>query len=123
MLPIACRRQVNVTYTTDTCMGQLQEADLQRYRTRLVSMGKIENAAGANLKPRRHKTFEESIKAFEVVCFALVHTQCMPAQLLLFEHAAVLLIVGMGSVAVCEVVKFVSWPCRCCRKCCSSKRA
>jgi TnpA family transposase len=29
-------------------------------------MGKIENAAGANLKPRRHKTFEESIKAFEV---------------------------------------------------------
>lgn len=46
---------------------QEQEADLQRYRTRLVSMGKIENAAGANLKPRRHKTFEESIKAFEVL--------------------------------------------------------
>lgn len=44
----------------------LQEADLQRYRTHLISMGKIENAAGANLKPRRHKTFEESIKAFEV---------------------------------------------------------
>ena len=43
-----------------------QEADLQRYRTQLISMGKIENAAGANLKPRRHKTFEESIKAFEV---------------------------------------------------------
>lgn len=44
----------------------MQEADLQRYRTRLISMGQIENAAGANLKPRRHKTFEESIKAFEV---------------------------------------------------------
>ena len=44
----------------------LQEADLQRYRSHLISMGKIENAAGANLKPRRHKTFEESIKAFEV---------------------------------------------------------
>lgn len=46
---------------------QEQEADLQRYRTQLISMGKIENAAGANLKPRRHKTFEESIKAFEVL--------------------------------------------------------
>ncbi|KAL0021763.1 hypothetical protein WJX79_006133 [Trebouxia sp. C0005] len=46
---------------------QEQEADLQRYRTHLISMGKIENAAGANLKPRRHKTFEESIKAFEVL--------------------------------------------------------
>ena len=29
-------------------------------------MGKIENAAGANLRPRRQKTFEESLKAFEV---------------------------------------------------------
>lgn len=46
---------------------QEQEADLQRYRTHLISMGKIENAAGANLKPRRQKTFEESIKAFEVL--------------------------------------------------------
>ena len=54
------------TYST------LQEADLQRYRTQLISMGKIENAAGANLKPRRHKTFEESIKAFEVtLCLQL----------------------------------------------------
>ena len=49
-----------------TCFVNFQEADLQRYRTHLISMGKIENAAGANLKPRRHKTFEESIKAFEV---------------------------------------------------------
>lgn len=46
---------------------QEQEADLQRYRTQLISMGKIENAAGANLRPRRHKSFEESIKAFEVL--------------------------------------------------------
>ncbi|KAL3134165.1 hypothetical protein ABBQ32_008580 [Trebouxia sp. C0010 RCD-2024] len=46
---------------------QEQEADLQRYRTRLISMGQIENAAGANLKPRRHRTFEESVKAFEVL--------------------------------------------------------
>ncbi|KAL3143705.1 hypothetical protein ABBQ38_002499 [Trebouxia sp. C0009 RCD-2024] len=46
---------------------QEQEADLQRYCTRLISMGQIENTAGANLKPRRHTTFEESVKAFEVL--------------------------------------------------------
>ncbi len=60
-----------------TCFVNLQEADLQRYRTHLISMGKIENAAGANLKPRRHKTFEESIKAFEVgrINFFANHTE------------------------------------------------
>lgn len=47
-------------------LGHIQEADLQRYCTRLISMGQIENTAGANLKPRRHTTFEESVKAFEV---------------------------------------------------------
>lgn len=61
-----CREVALATNTAHVCLVNLQEADLQRYRTHLISMGKIENAAGANLKPRRHKTFEESIKAFEV---------------------------------------------------------
>ena len=52
-----------------------QEADLQRHRTQLVSMGKIENAAGANLRPRRQKSFEESIKAFEVDTTELSNTR------------------------------------------------
>ncbi|KAA6418735.1 MAG: hypothetical protein FRX49_11388 [Trebouxia sp. A1-2] len=62
-----CREVALATNTAHVCLVNLQEADLQRYRTHLISMGKIENAAGANLKPRRHKTFEESIKAFEVL--------------------------------------------------------
>ena len=62
----------------------LQEADLQRYRTHLISMGKIENAAGANLKPRRHKTFEESIKAFEVDHINLLYKTFTDIKLLMF---------------------------------------
>ncbi|KAK9811349.1 hypothetical protein WJX72_002241 [[Myrmecia] bisecta] len=46
---------------------QEQEADLQRHRSRLVKSGKIEDTAGANLRPRRQKTFEESIHAFEML--------------------------------------------------------
>ena len=38
-------------------------------------MGKIENAAGANLRPRRQKSFEESIKAFEVDTIELSNTR------------------------------------------------
>ena len=43
----------------------MQEVDLQRYRTRLVSLGKLQDAAGANLRPRREQSFQESIRAFE----------------------------------------------------------
>ena len=48
----------------------MQEVDLQRYRTRLVSLGKLQDAAGANLRPRREQSFQESIRAFEGECAA-----------------------------------------------------
>ena len=45
----------------------LQEVDLQRHHSRLVNAGRLEQMAGANLRPRRMRTFEESIVAFEVL--------------------------------------------------------
>lgn len=44
----------------------LQEADLARHRSRMVSEGRLEDIAGANLRPRRHLTMEESVQTFEV---------------------------------------------------------
>ena len=80
-----------------------QEADLQRYRTQLISMGKIENAAGANLKPRRHKSFEESIKAFEVYClFCCVHL-ALSAQLTCTESYCTVTGPARGLAAASEI--------------------
>eukprot|EP00884_Botryococcus_braunii_P008535 jgi/Botrbrau1/17683/Bobra.0166s0107.1 len=44
-----------------------QEADLARHRSRMVSEGRLEDIAGANLRPRRHLTLEESVQMFEVL--------------------------------------------------------
>ncbi|KAK9869067.1 hypothetical protein WJX84_000833 [Apatococcus fuscideae] len=44
-----------------------QEVDLQRHHSRLVNAGRLEQMAGANLRPRRMRTFEESVVAFEVL--------------------------------------------------------
>ena len=44
----------------------VQEVDLQRHHRRLVNAGRLEQMAGANLRPRRMRTFEESVVAFEV---------------------------------------------------------
>ncbi|KAK9804526.1 hypothetical protein WJX73_004656 [Symbiochloris irregularis] len=45
-----------------------QEVDLQRHRARLLlGKGRIEEIAGACLKPSRQQTFEDSVKAFEVL--------------------------------------------------------
>ena len=55
----ACRRFLRL-------QGELQEVDLQRHHSRLVNAGRLEQMAGANLRPRRMRTFEESVVAFEV---------------------------------------------------------
>ena len=49
----------------------MQEADIQRHRSRLVTQGRIEDIAGGYLMPRRQQTFSESAKSFEVLAEVL----------------------------------------------------